>query len=211
MISIVNGAPLKIPTLATRRLRLEPLSTSHSPGLFDLWSDAEVCRYAGTVRDHDGKVIDMPAASRAESDRILDFWLKAAADGRGFRWAALLRASRESFAGTIGFNALGDCAEIAFHLLPRYWGRGLMTEASAAAIAWQRGNGASEIEAFIEPENAASIALALRLGMSATEAYSQGARRYRLAVSYPPIGFERDTAGACQSRRGGDDDPDRGR
>lgn len=178
----MNEIRLHIPTVSTQRLRLDPISLEHSKGMFDLWSDACVCRYSGTVTDYDRNVIEMPAASRAESDRVIDFWLKAAIDGWGFRWAVLLAGAEDAFAGIVGFNSLLDCSEIAYHLMPRYWGKGIMTEACKAAIAWQRGNGASEIDALIAPENAPSIALAHRLGMEPADQLSDGSRRYRVSL-----------------------------
>ena len=81
---------IQIPTLQTERLRLEPLAMSHSCGVFELWSDPNVCRYSGIVRDYAGEIIPMPAASREDSDRIIDFWIRAAEDGWGFRWAILM-------------------------------------------------------------------------------------------------------------------------
>ena len=53
---------LTLPILNTDRLRLEPLSERHSSGMFSLWSDPDVCRYSGVVRDYDGHVIRMPAS-----------------------------------------------------------------------------------------------------------------------------------------------------
>ncbi len=153
----------------------------HSKGMFDLWSDAEVCRYSGPVTDYDGNSIAMPAATKADSDLIIDFWRRAANHGWGFRWAMVMAGPGE-FTGTIGFNSLGECSEIAFHLLPRHWGKGLMTEASNAAIQWRRSLGVSEIDAFIEPENSPSIALAERLGLKPTNEFTRGAQRYRMAV-----------------------------
>ncbi len=166
-----------IPTLRTTRLVLEPLSWADSAGMYTLWSDPAVCEFSGVVRDYDGQLVPTPVVSIADSDRIIDFWIRAVADGWGFRWAVKLDAG---FAGTVGFNSLGDCAEIAYHLCPAYWGAGIMREASAAAINWVQARGTTTIEAFIEPDNGPSIALAERLGLTATPAFSDGAQRYVL-------------------------------
>ncbi|MEP2979640.1 MAG: GNAT family N-acetyltransferase [Lentilitoribacter sp.] len=168
---------LKVPTLQTDRLKLEPISLSHSEGMFALWSDASVCEYSGAVRDYDGNIIKLPAQTRFESDLIIDFWLKASNDGWGFRWAVILLESN-FFTGTVGFNSLGRTSEIAFHLLPMFWGSGIMNEASHKAIEWSIERGVSEVEAFIAPENSRSIALAQRLEMIATQEYSEGVERY---------------------------------
>ena len=172
-------AELNIPVMATKRLVFRPITMADSAGMFELWSDAAVCQYSGIVRDYDGNVIAMPAASIDDSDRIIDFWIRARADGWGFRWSVILD---QAFAGTVGFNSLGVCAEIAYHLCPSAWGNGVMTEASRAAIDWVRDGGTTTVEAFIEPENAPSIALARRLGLAATGEYSEGAERYVVAL-----------------------------
>ncbi|MCP5180634.1 MAG: GNAT family N-acetyltransferase [Pseudomonadales bacterium] len=175
---------LNIPTLTTTRLKLEPLSMRHSDGMFRMWRNSQVQRYSGQALDEDGVEIELPAKTPAESDRLIVFWLRAAADGWGFRWAILL-GSNHAFIGHVGFNSLAGWSEIAFHMNPDYWGRGFMTEAAEAAITWRQENGATGIEAFIEPDNRHSIALARRLGMEPTECESAGARRYRMLLSSP--------------------------
>ena len=176
----MTSSAVHIPTLSTERLKLEPLSMDHSEGMFQTWRHGQVQQYSGKAVDENGDEIDLPAKSRADSDRLISFWLKAAADGWGFRWAVLL-AGEDVFVGHIGFNSLSACSEIAYHMNPRYWGKGLMSEAAEAAIGWRRDAGATEIEAFIEPQNTPSIALAERLGLRPTEAFNEGARRYRMS------------------------------
>ena len=176
----MQPSPINIPTLNTNRLLLEPLAMKHSQGMFELWRHFEVQKYSGIAVDQNGLKINMPAKATDDSDRLIGFWLKAAQDGWGFRWGILLEEN--VFVGHIGFNSLAECAEIAYHLNPNYWGDGIMLEAAHAAINWQRGCGATEIEAFIEPENAASIALAKRLGMHATKEFSEGAQRYLMSL-----------------------------
>lgn len=144
-------------------MRLEALSKGHSQGMFELWSHAEVCRYSGPAVDAAGLPIDLPARSRSDSDRLLEFWLDRAASGTGFRWAARF-GDDDEFAGAVGFNALGPCSEYAYHFVPRFWGRGLAAEASRLAIDWAFAGGAESIECFIEPANLASRRLAERLG-----------------------------------------------
>ncbi|MEQ9142939.1 MAG: hypothetical protein RLO08_01140 [Parvibaculaceae bacterium] len=81
----MTAPSLSIPLLTTDRLRFVPLSFDHSDGMFRLWSHPDVCRYAGPVSDYDGNALSMPAAAPAVSDKIIDFWLRAGADGWGFR------------------------------------------------------------------------------------------------------------------------------
>ncbi len=167
-----------IPELETERLSLIPLSTAHSAGMFALWSHPKVCRYSGEIKDFEGNPISSPVNGLSESDKILIFWLKACAAGWGFRWALILKSSME-FAGTAGFNSLGECSEYAYHLHPDQWGKGFMLEASYTVLEWLAGERLShEIEVFIEPENIRSITLAVRLGFIPTDEYSSAARRY---------------------------------
>lgn len=167
-----------VPTLRNERLRLEPLSPAHSAGMFALWSHAEVCQYSGPAVDAFGDPVQLPAVTPLDSDRILDFFVRRAAAGLGFRWA-LITPSDNRFVGALGFNHLGACPELAYHLLPDRWGAGLMTEAARLALAWMaETHRVKEIQAFIEPANTASIALAERLGLAATGEVVEGAVRY---------------------------------
>jgi ribosomal-protein-alanine N-acetyltransferase len=156
-----------VPTLLTERLRLEALAAGHSDGMFALWSSPDVCRYSGPLTDCDGKVLPSPVHSRADSDKILDYWIAAQRDGWGFRWALLLRESGE-FAGTAGFNSLGACSEYAYHLHPRHWHQGLMSEATAAAFEWIAESCCTELEALIARDNVNSISFAERWGFRRT-------------------------------------------
>ncbi|MBL4679546.1 MAG: GNAT family N-acetyltransferase [Pseudomonadales bacterium] len=154
---------------------------NHSKGMFDMWRQAAVQEYSGIAVDQYRNEIYLPAKTHHDSDRLIGFWLKAANDGWGFRWAILL-VEEDFFVGHIGFNSLTACSEIAYHMNPKYWGNGIMTEAANTAIDWRREAGTSKIEAFIEPENTDSIALAFRLGMKATDIFSDGAQRYCMLV-----------------------------
>lgn len=175
--------PLSIPTLTTNRLVLEPLTLAHSAGMFATFSREEVTRYSGPADDLDGAPIRLPAQAPEDSDKIIAFFLKGAADGERFRWAVSTVADG-AFIGAVGFNRLGACPELAYHLHPDAWGRGLMTEAVRASLNWLRTRpDAERVAAYIEPENAASVRLAERLGMLATGETSGPAHRYEMALT----------------------------
>lgn len=172
----------QIPDLKTERLQLEPLSMEHSAGMYKLWQQDKVHEHAGPVNDQHGNSIPLPAKRQSDSDRIIQFWLAAAASGWGFRWAILLTEENKSFVGHIGFNSLGECAELAYHLNPDHWGNGIMHEAALAAIQWIQLQGTDELEAYIEPSNTKSIALAHKLGMKGTGTVPEGAERYHMRL-----------------------------
>jgi RimJ/RimL family protein N-acetyltransferase len=150
--------------------------------MFALWSNPDVCRYSGRITDCAGNAIPAPVRDRADSDKILDFWMAAQEDGWGFRWALLLRRSGE-FVGTAGFNSLGTSSEYAYHLHPDHWRQGVMSEASAGAFAWITSErSCTEIVALIAPENANSIAFAKRWGFRASGVTPDHVLRYRRSV-----------------------------
>lgn len=169
---------LQVPVLETPRLQLQSLTLDHSAGMFRLWSDNRVCRYAGQAADLDGRPIVLPARTSADSDRIIEFFRHHQQQGSAFRWAVSDRVTDEFF-GIVGFNSLGMSAEIAYHLCPDAWGHGYMIEACRAATAWLRNaTDCRQLLAYIDPDNTASIRLALRLGMQETDEIRDGARRY---------------------------------
>ncbi len=175
---------LIVPELLNDQADLVPLSQSHSSGMFALWSDPHVCQYSGPVADYDGNPITTPVTTSADSDLIIDFWLRAATDGWGFRWAIMHKGDRDEacFAGTVGFNALGQRAEIAWHLLPAFWGQGIMSAAVRRSMAWLADTGCQELEAYVEDRNFESIALAERMGMRTSGHVSDGANQYLMRL-----------------------------
>ena len=174
----MRGVMLEVPILKTDRFILEPLSEKHSHGMFELWSSPEVSHYSGPVSDFLGNPIEMPAANPLESDKILDFFIRHHEQGTAFRWAIMLKDESE-FTGAVGFNSLGRCSEIAFHLHPRFWGKGIMSEACRAAISWATSTfGSLSIDAYIESENLGAIGLVHRLRFTPTGESKEGADRY---------------------------------
>jgi RimJ/RimL family protein N-acetyltransferase len=128
--------------------------------MFELWSQPEVCKHSGPAVDSSGRAIELPARAPSESDRLLEYWLE--------------------FVGAVGFNALGACCEYAYHLVPRFWGAGLASEASRIAADWAFSHGAESVEAFVEPANPRSVRLVERLGYRRIHQRPEGPSRYVL-------------------------------
>ena len=169
-----------IPTFEAERVRLEPLGSMHSRGMFDLWREAAVCEYAGPAFDADGNTIDLPARSQSESDRLIRYWVDRSRAGTGFRWAVILREPSE-FIGAVGFNALGPCSEYAYHFVPQFWGSGLASEASRLALSWAFSEYSECVELFIETDNIKSTRLAEGLGFELQTRMQDELPRYVLA------------------------------
>jgi len=177
------SSTLTIPTLNTKRLRLEPLTMQHSNAMYLMWQNRNVQKYSGLATDIHGHEINLPAEQQSDSDKLIHFWMQAAEDGWGFRWAVIQINEQSQFIGHLGFNKVSDCAEIAYHMNPDYWGNGYMTEAAMKAQEWIKSQGSSQVEAFVESENLQSVRLTKRLGLQPTNRFADGAQRYLRKLS----------------------------
>ena len=143
--------------LMTGRLLLRPLRESDLDALAAIYADPRVTRF-----------LDGPRTREDTSTRL--GWMIAAHREQGFGlWATTLRAD-----GTL----VGRCGilvqdvegarehEIAYLLGSEWWGKGYATEAAAAIRDHARSQlGFDRLISLIDPENTASQAVALRIGM----------------------------------------------
>lgn len=91
------------------------------------------------------------------------------AEQKSLRWA-IARSDDGTLIGSCGYTRwsreLGT-AELAYDLAPAYWGRGLMTAAVRAAVAWARGSSSiGRVEAIVMTTNGPSIAVLERTGFA---------------------------------------------
>lgn len=147
---------MQIPELVTERLRLRALRQQDFDDYARFMADPEVTRYLGP---------GVPA-SRADAWRgfamHLGHWAL-----RGFGNWGVERRSDGVFLGRVGlFEPEGwPAMEVGWTLGREHWGRGYATEAARASLdfAWER-LGARRVISVIHPDNAASIAVAERIG-----------------------------------------------
>lgn len=173
---VVSGAPFAedgIPHLPMRRThvsteRLVLREWTRSPEdrafLFDMYRRPEVRRFLG-----DGRVM----AEAAEVDGLLDRWTALADGVRGIR--AVTAADGERL-GSVLLKHIPWSAgvadgrdpdvEIGWHFHPEAWGSGYATEAASAVLALAHDAGIARVVAVTNPENAASGAVARRIGMT---------------------------------------------
>jgi RimJ/RimL family protein N-acetyltransferase len=145
-----------VPVLETERLRLRGFTEDDTEPLFALMQDPEVVRYIGDRRIPTRQEVWRGIAG------YLGHW---ALRGYGL-WAVDDRESGD-LVGRIGIlNPLEwPGPEIAYTIGKRWWGRGLATEGALAARDWAFANlDVDELISLIDPDNAASIAVAARLG-----------------------------------------------
>lgn len=144
--------------LDTERLRLTPFTMDHLDALHALWTDPEVRRYLW-----DDEVISRERAAGV----ITDSERKFAEHGYGF-WAMLLREEADVLVGFCGYRSFEDSGEpeLLCGILPRYWGKGLVSEAGHAVIrdGFER-CGFKRIIAATDTPNQSSVRVMQRLGM----------------------------------------------
>ncbi|HUY91385.1 MAG TPA: GNAT family N-acetyltransferase [Pirellulales bacterium] len=178
--------------LETDRLWLRELSLDDAPAMFELDGNPEVVRYTGRA----------PLSSVEESRQRIAERMLADYARHGFgRWAMLLEndplagpAGKEpgdALIGVAGLKWLPELGEVdvGYGLLPRYWGRGLATEAARATIDYGfRTLGLSRIIGLVDAPHAASIRVLEKCGLAfekVVEYRSQEVLQYALARSSP--------------------------
>jgi RimJ/RimL family protein N-acetyltransferase len=171
--------------VVTARLRLSRWDPAlHTPALEAINASPEAVRYL-----NDG-VPYSAVETAAQSARLAAHWRE---HGFGL-WAAIVAASGEviGFAGLshpLWFPDRAVDVEVGWRLHPSAWGNGYATEAGRAALesAWAE-LGLERVIAVIDPANAASIAVAERLGMTREErvAHPQRPGSVNLYVASPP-------------------------
>jgi pimeloyl-ACP methyl ester carboxylesterase len=158
MVEEVSGEPL-----ITSRLRLEPIAEAHTALLLELASTPDVMRFIG-----DGSLWSRERVEDVASWQR-DHWRQ-----HGFGWRAAFDRVTGAAVGFSMLNFAGEGSgvdageyEIGWWLHPRSWGAGLAREGATVvrdeAFARLR---APSVVARIQPENAASIAVATSIGLS---------------------------------------------
>ncbi len=144
--------------LETERLRLRPFADEHLDALHSLWTDPDVRRYLW-----DDRVMSREQAIAVIKASESNF----AQRGFGF-WALLLRAEGDALVGFCGFRVFEESGEpeLLYGILPRLWGKGLVTEAGHVVIrdGFER-CGFSRVVAATDTPNQSSVKVMQRLGM----------------------------------------------
>ena len=145
------------PILATKRLRLRQFEARDVEGLHACFGDPEAMRYWNFL----------PCATEAESARWVGILEKNTSPYQFLAWAVADKRSDKCI-GMVNYHhrqARNAKLEIGYILASAQQGRGLMTEALEALLAYCfKELAVHRVEALIHPDNVASIRLAERLG-----------------------------------------------
>ncbi len=152
-----------LPTLDGARVRLRAPRQPEVDGgtdldaLWPVFSDAEALRFWS----HE------PFTTRAQAADYLASIDRLRAEGTLFQWA-IADAATDALLGTVtlyGWDRTHRRAELGFILGRAHWGRGLASDAVRAALAFAFSEmDLHRVEADVDPENGASLALLARLG-----------------------------------------------
>lgn len=155
------------PVLATERLELRPFAGRDAEELRALLRDPDVRRY----------LLDDQVVTREwVEDEVAQSEARFAEGGCSL-WALRERGGSR-IVGFVGLRPFFEPPELQqlYGLLPSHWGRGLATEAAAAAIDYAFDVlGLDEVLAATDAPNSASIAVLARLGMRERRRSEDGA------------------------------------
>jgi [ribosomal protein S5]-alanine N-acetyltransferase len=141
--------------LKTARLGFRWWTAEDLPLAQELWGDLEVTKYFG------GPFSEQEIRRRFKRER-------ARRMVHGFQYWVIELLENGEFVGVCGlrpYRPAEEIVELGFHLRPKFWGRGLATEAARAAIAYAFATYApKKLTAGHHPENGNSKKVMEKLG-----------------------------------------------
>jgi RimJ/RimL family protein N-acetyltransferase len=147
----------------TDRLTARDWTREDVPAAFAIYGRDDVMRWLGPQPRR------AVATLEEMTDRVEAMAERAAARPDYGLWPLELRLTGE-VVGAVLLQPLpgsGDVVEIGWHLNPEYWGHGYATEAGRGAVALAFGpRGLDRVVAVVDPDNARSLAVCKRLGMT---------------------------------------------
>jgi ribosomal-protein-alanine N-acetyltransferase len=157
--------------LETRRLILRYQAAADISALTNLWSDPEAMRYMGGPRDLDWLRTELEETAQNPQAELYDLWpVVEKATGRVIGHCGLLDKEVDG----------RPEIELVYVFAPAVWGQGYATEMATAIARWaHETRGLSRLISLIEPENAASERVAVKIGMQMEKEVTRpgGARR----------------------------------
>lgn len=147
--------------IETERLILRPYDNSDAQRILDVYGDVEVIRWLG-----DPPYVPMQSLEEARA-RIAAWAEQDAADPYEIHVAAVPRAGGELVANVLVKRLPDDERyEVGWSAHPSAVGHGYVTEAARALLDHVFAEGLDEVWCTMFPDNAASAAVAVRLGLA---------------------------------------------
>ncbi|MFF4762074.1 GNAT family N-acetyltransferase [Streptomyces sp. NPDC001292] len=162
--------------ISTRRLDLLPLHVEHAEEMAAVLSDPALHTFIGGAPD-------TPQALRSRYERMT-----AGSPDPAVSWLNWGIRLREEFCltgtvqATVGPSDHGPVAEIAWVVGTPWQGRGIAGEAARALVDWLGRQPVRTVVAHIHPDHRASAAVATAAGLTPTDAWHEGERRWCRSV-----------------------------
>ncbi|MEV5006664.1 MULTISPECIES: GNAT family N-acetyltransferase [unclassified Streptomyces] len=162
--------------ISTRRLDLLPLHVEHAEEMAAVLSDPALHAFIGGTPD-------TPRALRSRYERMT-----AGSPDPAVSWLNwVIRLREEScltgtVQATVSPSGHGPVAEIAWVVGTPWQGRGIAGEAARALVDWLGRRPVRTVVAHIHPDHRASAAVATAAGLTPTDAWHEGERRWCLSV-----------------------------
>jgi RimJ/RimL family protein N-acetyltransferase len=165
--------------IETDRLHLRAWERSDAAAVVELFSHAEVARFI-----NEGEPV-----TEEQALRFIDRYARIQRERGWCRWALELKREPGALAGFCGVGCtFAPEIELGWTLRRDLWGEGLATEAARGALDFCFGTvGFGRIVSAIDPENARSIAVARRLGMTAEGTLAIGETQLLRFVADNPL------------------------
>ena len=165
-------------TIRTGRLLLEPLDGAHAVEMVEVLAGPELYEWTGgeppTLADLEARYAVQSVGESPDRDEgWLNWVIRVAETGTA---AGYVQATL-----TVGDEAM--VADVAWVVGVAHQHHGLAREAAQAMVTWLEGQGVLTVDALIHPGNAASAAVARRLGMAATSTLVDGEVRWTRRTS----------------------------
>jgi RimJ/RimL family protein N-acetyltransferase len=161
--------------IATRRLLLRRPKSADAVAKYEYGRDPEVARYMDWV----------PHASLADAVAFVEDAASRWDSGEEYSWVITVRPDNRAI-GSVACHVRGHAAELGYVLSRDYWGRGYATEAAEAVLEWAATlEGVFRIWATCDIENAASVRVLEKIGMSREGVLRRWAIRPNLAPGAP--------------------------
>lgn len=162
--------------IETRRLRLLPLRPGHAGEMAAVLADEDLYFFTGGNPLGPDELHARYERWSAGSPEPAVVWLN---------WVISLRAQHRlvgTVQATVSAAAIGSTAEVAW-IVGRPWqGRGIAAEAARALVTWLRTHPVTAIVAHVHPDHAASAAVAAAAGLTPTDQWQEGERRWQLVL-----------------------------
>jgi ribosomal-protein-alanine N-acetyltransferase len=151
------GVEMNTPILETKRLILRPGKISDAQNVYNNWAtDNDVVRF---MRWNAHESVDVTVAWLSDAEKNIG-------DSESFDWLFVLKEINQPIgSGGMFYNDKHDMFEIGYCIMKKYWGLGIVTEATSKIIDFAKNSiKATELFACVAKENPASGRVLEKLG-----------------------------------------------